>query len=51
MCWEKERFQKWGGGDKKGECKDEYGQNILYTYIKLSENKNLFLKISYGILW
>lgn len=40
-----------GGGDKKGECKDEYDQNILYTYIKLSENKNLFLKISYGILW
>lgn len=55
MCWEKEVSQKKWEGGKKGECKDEYDQNvydqnILYAYIKLSKNKNLFLKISYGIL-
>lgn len=31
-------FQKWEG-DQKGECKDEYDQNVLNTYIKLLQNK------------
>lgn len=33
---EKRSFQKWEGG-KKGECKDEYDQNILYTYQTVKE--------------